>query len=103
MPEGRVWQGLQHAHHRVGNARAAYEFHDPAASSLLFPVETDDESGHHPEAKGRNFVDRIFEGAARVLQFSGRCQAGLIRGFDTQEDAFKACFHHHGHQLVVGG
>ena len=87
----------------MGNTRAADEFHDPASSALLFSVETDDESGHHPEAVGGDFVDRIFEGAAGVLQFSGRGQAGLIGGFDTQEDAFKAGVHHHGHQFVVGG
>ena len=60
VPQGCVGKGLQHAHHRVGNARATHKFHDAVAGPLLFTVEADDESGHHPQAIACDFVDGIF-------------------------------------------
>ena len=102
-PHGGVGQGLQHAHHRVGNTGAGHELHDPVAGSSLFAVEADDEAGHHPQPAGRDLLHRLLQGAASVLQLAGRFQAGSIRSFDPQEHALEAAFGHQVHQLLIGG
>ena len=59
MPKSCVWKGLKHAHHGVGNASAGHELDDSAARALFLAVESDDETSHHPQSVGGDFVDRI--------------------------------------------
>ena len=59
MPKSCVWKGLKHAHHRVGNASAGHKLDDSAARALFLAVESDDETSHHPQSVGGDFVDRI--------------------------------------------
>ena len=59
MPKSCIWKGLKHAHHGVGNASAGHKLDDPAACALFLAVESDDETSHHPQPVGGDFVDRI--------------------------------------------
>ena len=47
------------AHHGVGNASAGHKLDDSAARALFLTVESDDETSHHPQPVGGDFVDRI--------------------------------------------
>ena len=59
MPKSCIWKGLKHAHHGVGNASAGHKLDDSAARALFLTVESDDETSHHPQPVGGDFVDRI--------------------------------------------
>ena len=103
MPEAGVGQGLQHTHHRGGNAGAADKTHDAIAGTCFFTIETNDEAGHDPNAIGGDPIDGVFQRTAGVLVLAGQGEAGLIRGFDAQKHRLKAGFGHHLHHFVVGG
>ena len=61
MPKRRIRQGLQHAHHGVGDACTGYEFDNSSPRTFFFAVKADDESSHHPQAIGGDLIDRILQ------------------------------------------
>ena len=102
-PKGRFRQGLEHAHHRGGDAGAGDEINDAIASAALFTIEANDETSHHAQAIGGDAINGCIKRIAGVLNFPRCFQAALIRGFDAEEDAFKAGVVHHLHHFLVVG
>ena len=103
MPEARVGQGLQHAHHRGGNAGTAHETHDPIAGAVLLAVEADDEAGHHTDAVAGDPVDRFLQRAACVLVLARHRETCLVGRFDAQEHRLEPRLGHHPHHLLIRG
>ena len=103
IPKSGIGEGLQHAHHRRGNARSRHEVHDATTGTIFFTIETDDEPCHHADAIGGDAIHGRVKRIACVLDLAGGFEAGLIGRFNAEEHTFETGFMHHAHHLVVIG